>query len=215
MTTTTHDAPSDQPSDQSSDQSSGQSSGQLEHRPADPLVELLELTADAWTDALTAVVHSDRAVARRVLAGARERRIAATYARIEAAERLSRARVVITAHRLVRSVNGVQLVADLERLEQLIVVAARRVLSGRAHLAVDLRPDVALLGRAGAQRLHDLAEHCHHGGTYLDCGRQIDEALRCLTRHARAPRRADETSGLCAALASGVLEASRHATRAA
>jgi phosphate uptake regulator len=186
------------------------------HRADDSLVQLLDLTAAALSDALDAVVHLDRHSARRVLAGARERRAAAVEARNEAQARLASSRIVLTAHRLIRSVNTVQLVADLERLEELIVATARQVLAGRAHLPSDLRPEVATLARAGAQRLHDLADHCrHHDATYLACGRDLHEVLTCLARHARAPRRSEEAVGLCAALASGVLEASRHAGRAA
>lgn len=190
-------------------------------RPTDApteLAELLELTSDAWRDALDAVVFHDCEVARRVLAGARERRVAAVRARARAQAQLSEARIVLTARRLVRSVNTLQLVADVERLEQLIVATARRVLSGRAHLAQDLRPEVATLGRAGAQRLHDLALGRRPGlleADYLACGRELDEVSQCLARHARAHRRPDEAVGLCAALTSGVLEASRHAARAA
>lgn len=195
----------------------------LEHdtRPSDSptrLADLLELTADAWHDTLDAVVFHDSAIARRVLAGARERRATAVLARSWAHAQLSEARIRLTAHRLVRSVNTLQLVADVERLEQLIVATARRVLSGRAHLAPDLRPEVATLGRAGAQRLHDLAQGRRSGlldTAYLACGRELDEVSRCLARHARADRRPDEAVGLCAALTSGVLEASRHASRAA
>jgi hypothetical protein len=186
-----------------------------DHRPADAVAALLELTAEAWTDALDAVVHHDRVAARRVLAGARERRAAAVHARVEAQARLAEARIVLTARRLVRTVNTVQLVCDVERLEQLIVVAARRVLSGRAHLASDLRPDVAILCREGARRLHDLADHACQGAGYLDCGRQLREVLENLARHARSPRRSDGAAELCAALTSSVLEASRHASRAA
>ena len=125
------------------------------------------------------------------------------------------ARIVLTAHRLVRAVNTVQLVSDIERVEQLVVAAARRVLAGRAHLPVELRPDVATLGRAGARRLRDLADHARHDTAYLACGRELRELHQNLARHARAPRRSDEVAGLCAALTTGVLEASRHAARAA
>ncbi|MBS2940096.1 hypothetical protein KDN32_20360 [Nocardioides sp. J2M5] len=179
---------------------------------------LLELTSSAWRDALDAVVFHDCEVARRVLAGARERRVAAVRARACAQAQLSEARIVLTARRLVRSVNTVQLIGDVERLEQLIVATARRVLSGRAHLDQDLRPEVAVLGRAGAQRLHDLALGRRPGlrdADYLACGRELDEVSQCLARHARALRRPDGAVGLCAALTSGVLEASRHASRAA
>lgn len=182
------------------------------------LALLLDLTADAWAEVLTAVAEDDAGAARRVLAGARERRAAAVRARAEAQAGLVDARIVLTARRLVRSANTVQLVADLCRLEELLVVAARRVLAGRAHVREDLHDDVVALGDDGARRLHDLAP----GRTpsrgdrgYLACGRRLDDVRACLVRHARAERRPDEATALCAALAVGLLEASRHAGRAA
>lgn len=190
-------------------------------RATDPerdLAECLELTAGAWRDAIDALVFDDCDAARRVLAGARDRRAAAVRARVGAQSHLSQARVVLTAHRLVRAVNTVQLVADVERLEQLVVATARRVLSGRGHVAQHLRPEVATLGRAGAQRLHDLAmgrRHGFHDADYLACGEELHEVSTCLARHARASRRGDEATRLCVALTSCVLEASRHASRAA
>lgn len=186
--------------------------------PESRLAVLLDLTADAWAEALAAVAEDDASAARRVLAGARERRAAAVRARAEAQSGLADARIVLTARRLVRSANTVQLVADLYRLEELIVVAARRVLSGRAHVRADLHGDVLALGDDGARRLHDLVP----GRTpsrgdrgYLACGRRLDDARACLVRRARAERRPDEATALCAALVVGLLEASRHAGRAA
>jgi hypothetical protein len=196
MTTTAADSPTD-------------------HHPADPLVDLLELTASAWSDAVEAMVHQDQHAARRVLAGARDRRAAAVRARTYAHARLADARIVLTARRMVRSVNTVQLVGDLERLEQLVVVTARRVLAGRAHLDPDLRPDVATLRRVGAQRLHDLADHGRRDLAYLACSRELDGVIENLVRHARATRRSDGAARLCVALAAGVKEVSRHAARAA
>ncbi|WP_426242056.1 hypothetical protein [Nocardioides sp. LHG3406-4] len=180
--------------------------------------KLLRLTAQAWSDALAALLDSDPDAARRVLRGSRARRSA-----VGAAQTYVRREVAIGevhGHCLVQAFNSLQLVADISHIEDLLIHLARRVLAHRESLPAPDQPDVDALRRAGAHRLNDLADGLSTpvmDSDYLLCGCELIDVLERLVQRIQEPGSTSHgtSAGLCVALAASLLEASRHATRAA
>lgn len=184
---------------------------------ATPLQAVLRLTARAWSETLIALAEGDRAAARAVLRGDRLRRRAVREAHDAASVRLSAERRA--AQRLVSASCAVHLVADTARIERLLVHLARHVVAGEQLPATIDVEQVRHLADLGERRLRRLSERI--GGVNLlaeptDRGELIalfDELVEIAHRTPAGSR--SNICGICAALAGSLLEASRHAARAA
>jgi hypothetical protein len=165
---------------------------------------LLHSVTDALTDALHAVLDEDVHAARGVLRGsaARRRLLAATQATV-------RDQRWIPGPQLG---NELQYVADIGRLSQLVDAVARVVVVGPPTLSPAARMEVAVLLDAGSRRLRQLQDGPVGPGldpSYRGCGGALFEVADHGARDRSTVLR------LCAALAVTLLQASRHAARAA
>jgi hypothetical protein len=167
---------------------------------------LLRSTDDAFRATLHAVLEGDRHAAREVLHGSAARR-----AVLIAAQDALRARSWVPAPQLA---NELQYVADVGRIGAIVDQVARHVVEGgeRRPLTPARRMEVAVLLDAGGRRLHQLADGPVGPGldpSYRGTGSALFEVAD------RGARDRSATVVLCAALAVTLLQASRHAARAA
>jgi hypothetical protein len=165
---------------------------------------LLHSTADAFTATLHALLDEDAHTARGVLRGSAPRRrlLAATQA------------VVREQHWAPGPQLGTELqyLADLGRVNQLVDVIARLVVTGPPALTPAHCMEVAVLLDAGSRRLRQLQDGPVGPGldpSYRGCGGALFEVAD------HGGRDASAVLQLCGALALTLLQASRHAARAA
>ncbi|MXG90555.1 hypothetical protein [Nocardioides flavescens] len=170
------------------------------------LDHLLRETASAFRDVLHAVLDDDLGRARSVLAASAVRRDLARAATDEL-----RARPFVPAPQLCAQL---QFVADVSRVGDLVDDLARQVV--RADDAVELTParrmEVAVLLDAGGRRLQQLL--AGPAGPVMDpayrgCGAALFEVAD------HGGRDASSVVETCGVLAAVLLQASRHASRAA
>jgi hypothetical protein len=166
--------------------------------------DLLRSTDDAFRTTLHAVLDADEEAARGVLRGSAERR-----ALLFTAQHALRRRRWVPAPQLA---SELQFVADIGRIGELVDALARRVIEGRRSLGPVQRLEVSVLLDAGGRRLRQLRERPAGPGldpAYRGCGCALFEVAD------RAARDRSMTVVLCADLAAALLQASRHAARAA
>ena len=183
--------------------------------PADPHHQLLDSLATALGDIVRASIDADRDAARRVLRDGAHR-----HTLVAAAELQARRDIVGSVVRRQAATHRLLLVADAARASRLVDHLARLVLTGRVDggIGVAHTEALVLLARFGEERLHQLADG--PTGPALDrefvrCGRCLIDAADRLD-HARPGHRGESPAvACCAALAHTVLQASRHALRAA
>jgi hypothetical protein len=185
----------------------------MTHEP-DPQQQLLDTLATALGDVVRASLDADREAARRVLRRGGRRTLVA------AAEVQARRDIVGSAGRRQAATHRLLLVADAARASRLVDHLARLVLTGRVDggIAAAHTEALVMLARFGEERLHQLAEGPVGPGLdrqFVRCGRCLVDAADRLD-HA-VPGRRDESPAVacCAALAHTVLQAPRHALRAA
>ena len=167
---------------------------------------LLRATTHAFESALHAVLAGDKHAARQVLRGSTARRAA-----LQAAQDTVRARAWVP---LPTKVEHLQFVADLGRVGDLVDHLARNVVAGGdPHpLSPSLRMMLAVLLDAGGRRLRALADGPVGPGldpAHRGCGRTLFEVAD------RGTHDSSRTAALCSATAVVLLQASRHAARAA
>ena len=165
---------------------------------------LLRSTEDAFSATLHALLDEDAHAARGVLRGSAPRRrlLAATQAAV-------REQRWVPGPQLG---NELQYVADLGRVNQLVDVIARLVVAGPPRLSPACRMEVAVLLDAGGRRLRQLQDGPVGPGldpSYRGCGGALFEVADYGGRDASAVLQ------LCGAVAVTLLQASRHAARAA
>ncbi|NYG57275.1 hypothetical protein BJ980_000198 [Nocardioides daedukensis] len=163
-------------------------------------------TADAFCDTLHAVLDEDLHRAREVLKGSAVRRRL-----VRAAVDSVRDQAWVPARQLNERL---QFVDDVSRANALIDQLARRVVSrdDPVSLTPARRMEVAVLLDAGGRRLRQLADGPVGPAldpAYRGCGAALFEVAD------HGERDASLTIALCGALAVVLLQASRHATRAA
>ncbi|MEO9322302.1 hypothetical protein ABFT23_02360 [Nocardioides sp. C4-1] len=184
-------------------------------RPAHPHHVLLDAVGHAVGEVVRAVLDDDREVARRVLRdGARRHTLSA------AAEQEVR-RAVVGSARRTQAAQELLVVSDVARASRLVDELARLVLVGRGegHWTASRQEALMLLARFGEERLHQLADGVHGPGLdreFTRCGRCLLDAADRLGSATAVDRGSYQpTLTCCAALATSVLQASRHALRAA
>ncbi len=167
--------------------------------------DLLRTTDDAFCATLHAVLDGDREAARTVLRGSAVRR-----SQVTAAQEALRARRWVPGPQLA---SELQYVADVAHVGDLLDALARRAVAGRpGHLSPVQRMEVSVLLDAGSRRIRQLRERPAGPGldpAYRGCGCALFEVAD------RAVRDRSVTIVLCADLAAALLQASRHAARAA
>jgi hypothetical protein len=172
---------------------------------------LLRSTHDAFHDALRSLLDGDRHVARRVLSGSAARRAAVSAAQVSLRGRWQEP---MTGRDRPRLVNELQFVADVGQVGRLVDHVARHVVAEGepGTLTGTQRIDVETLLVAGERRLRQVADRSVGPSldpVYRGCGGALFEVAD------RAARSRSTTATLCAALAVTLLQASRHAARAA
>jgi hypothetical protein len=170
------------------------------------LAALLDSTGSAFGSTLHAALDDDRHAARDVLRGSAARREL-----LHAAQDAVRERSWVPAPQLA---NELQFVADIGRVGDLVDHLARHIVAGgdRRPLTPARRMEIAVLLDAGGRRLRQLADGPIGPGldpSYRGCGSALFEVAD------RGARDRSATVVLCAALAVLLLQASRHAARAA
>jgi hypothetical protein len=165
---------------------------------------LLDSTAAAFAATLHALLDGDVHGARVVLRGSAPRR-----------RLLTATQSVVREQRFAPGPqlgNELQYVADLSRVNQLVDVIARLVVTGPPNLTPANRMEIAVLLDAGTRRLHQLQDGPVGPGldpSYRGCGGALFEVAD------HGGRDASAVLQLCGALAVTLLQASRHAARAA
>lgn len=167
---------------------------------------LLRSTTDAFHGALHAVLEDDVHRARQVLKDSATRRLLA-----ETAGDAIRTHVLVPAPRLA---DQLQFVADITQVGRLVDELARQVVEAEDRLALSptQRLEVAVLLDAGERRLRQLTEGPvgpSMDPAYRGCGSALFEVAD------HGGRDSSSVVMVCAALAVVLLQASRHATRAA
>lgn len=192
-------------------------------RDAGDVERLAHLTADALEAAVEAALTGNRAAARRVLrrAGVRKAARAAADARV----RRGLAQCPPRTGNLGPVVSSLQLIAVLGDIGDLINTLARDTVAGQVPCPVPrvLRRDVMTVGRAGAQRIRQLADGLPTPAMdagYLRTGIELrtsaDHVAGVTDGGSAASRPGRATvAAASAALAQAILIASRHAARAA
>lgn len=204
------------------------STGPARHRiaigaPADRLAPLLLDLADTLDEALGAVLDDDGTRARRLLRSGRRRRACLAHATTIAGLGLPSG----TSRERRASTDRVLLAADLQRLERVLEQLARTVVGGgAAEVDTGTRTALERLRHCGTQRLRNLALHpCGPTMTrdHHRCGQELLDLLGVLDPPSGLPGGpSSASSGEChalrltaAALSATLLDASRHAARAA
>ncbi|MDO9457336.1 hypothetical protein [Nocardioides sp.] len=179
-----------------------------------PHHDLLDAVATSIGTVVRAVLDDDRETARRVLRDGAHR-----HALVGAAEDRVRRAIVGSADRRTAA-QQLLLVGDVARASRLVDDLARLVLLGRVEggVSASRREALLLVARFGEERLHQLADGV--GGPGLDrefvrCGRCLLDAAERLDTARATTRPLNPAIPCCAALATSVLQASRHALRAA
>ncbi len=167
---------------------------------------LLRTTSEAFRAALHAVLDGDKQAARDVL-----HRSAGRRALVTAARDTLTGRAWVPAPQLA---NELQFVADIGRVGELVDQLARQVVAGVEHepLSPTRRLEVSVLLDAGTRRLRQLADGPIGPGLdpeYRGCGCALFEVAD------RGAHDRSSTMARCSALAATLLQASRHAARAA
>lgn len=167
--------------------------------------ELLRTTDDAFRATLHAALDGDTEAAREVLRASAGRR-----RQVAMAQEALRGRRWVPAPQMA---SELQYVADIADVGDLLDALARRVVAGRGgHLSPVQRMEVSVLLDAGTRRIRQLRERPAGPGldpAYRGCGCALFEVAD------RAGRDRSMTVVLCADLAAALLQASRHAARAA
>ena len=195
----------------------------LSFRRSDAVERLALRTADALESAVDAALAGDRAQARRVL----RRAAARTSARRAADARIRQglAQRPPRTGNLRGAASLLQLIADLRQIGQLINTLARHTANGDIPRPVSdrLRRDVLTVQRSGTSRLRAIAEGLQGPAMdpgYVHTGDELRTVVDHLTQATRQglisahPDRAP-MQAVYAELATCVLNASRHAARAA
>lgn len=183
-------------------------------RPLPPHHDLLDAVASSIGAVVRAVLDDDRDTARQILRdGARRQAL------VEAAQHRTLQLIVGSADRRTAA-QSLLLVSDVARASRLVDDLARLVLMGRAagEVSDSRREALLLVARFGEERFHQLADGV--GGPGLDrefvrCGQCLLAAAERLDGLDAAGRAGTPVVPCCAALATTVLQASRHALRAA
>ena len=170
------------------------------------LVQLLRLTTTAFESALHAVLDDDKRAAREVLRASADRRAAR-----------SAAQESVLANRWVpmpTKTERLRFVADVGQIGDLVDELARHVVTGgdTRPLCATHRLTVAVLIDAGGRRLRQLADSPVGPGVdpaNRGCGGALFEVAD------QCGHDSSTTAGLCSTMAVVLLEASRHAARAA
>lgn len=193
------------------------------HRGGDDVERLALLTADALEAAVEAALSSDVVAARRVLRRSGTRKLAMSAA--ETRVRQGLARCPPRTGNLRAVANTLQLIADLGHVGDLVDIVARQTAApgGPRGVPQALRHDMKTVGEVGAQRIRRLAEGlCGPAMApgYLRAGCELRAVVDHLTGREGIRAQASAaspvtTAAVCSALAEGVLNASRHAARAA
>jgi hypothetical protein len=190
---------------------------------AGDMERLAYLTADALEAAVEAALAGDRVAARRVLrrAGVRKAARAAADARV----RRGLAQCPPRTGNLGAVASTLQFIAELGHIGDLVDTLARNTVVGDLRCPVPqvLRRDVMTVGRAGAQRIRQLAEGLPSPAMdagYLRTGRELRAVVDHVDGlagggHAASGRGRATAATASGALAEAVLVASRHAARVA
>ena len=170
------------------------------------LVQLLRLTTTAFEASLHAALDNDKHAARDVLHASAERRAA-----LAAAEESVRATAWVP---MPTKAERLRFVADVGQIGDLVDELARHVVTGgdTRPLGATHRLTVAVLIDAGGRRLRQLADSPVGPGVdpaNRGCGGALFEVAD------QGAHDSSMTAGLCSTMAVVLLEASRHAARAA
>lgn len=183
--------------------------------PVPPHRELLDSLATALGDVVRASLDVDRDAARRVLHDGARR-----HALVAAAQEQARREIVGSAVTRRTATQRLLLVSDVARACRLVDHLARLVLTRRldAGWGVAHAEALVLLARFGEERLHQLAEAPAGPGLdreFVRCGLCLLDAAERLAHPTPGGRSDAPAVACCAALVDTVLQASRHALRAA
>ncbi len=180
-----------------------------------PHQELLDALATALGDVVRASLDLDRDAARRVLRDGGHRQ-----ALVTAAQEQARREIVGSTLARRPAAQRLLLVADVARACRLVDHLARLVLTGCLDTGwgVAHTEALVLLARFGEERLHQLAAAPAGPGLdreFVRCGHCLLDAAERLATSRPGSRSDGPALACCAALVDTVLQASRHALRAA